>query len=390
MMKIKIIELVKKLCNAKEICIVLLQTLFITSIVVFSVIPFSCKVTSAGIEFIGGDYSAPTLDEMNVVDNQTLKIKFSENVKVTNAVISPRIVGISDSSIHSTNENLSPSLAAAVGEYGKIDCDVVYDNENHFVTFRLQEATEIGREYELFGVVEDRIGNSLTFTVPFSGYNATIPRMIMTEIQIKYGKGSSGGQPIYRGEFVEFLALEDGNLIGLELFSASDGEKKKYQFPNIEVKKGEVILVHLRTVGEGCVNEELDYNAATAPHSKDEIRDLWDENTTARFNDSSDVIILRNRVDGSIIDGIMYASADAVEWKTGVAESAVELQQYGIYQSYEIQNANISKGCTTLKSLTRQNAQEIYDTIMNDEEYEFPFPSDEDTWNVQPVSPGIL
>lgn len=374
----------------KEILVVLVQTFFITGVVLLGVIPFSCKVTSTGIEIVGGDFSAPTLNELKVIDNQTIEMFFSENVKVTNVVVSPKISGISDSAVHSSTENLSPALAAAVGQYGKIDVDVEYDEENAKIIFHLKEETEIGRDYELFGVVEDKIGNSLTFTAPFAGYNGFIPRLIITEIQIKYGKGSSGGQPIFRGEFVEFLALEDGNLIGLELFSASDGDKKKYLFPNIEVKKGEVFLLHLRTVGEGCINEIENYNSATAPHSKDGIRDIWDMNTTARFNDSSDVIILRNRIDGSIMDGIMYASADSVEWKTGIAEYAVELQSCGIYSSFEIEDASSSKGCTTLRSLTRQNAKVIYESAMTNEEMEFPFPVDGETWLVEVATPGEL
>lgn len=376
--------------KVKEVTLIIIQTLAITGIVLFGVNPFSCKITETGIEIVGGDYVSPTLTELKVIDDKTILLSFSERVKLTSVVVSPRIQGISDSNYHSDNENLSPSLAAAVGQYGKLEASIEYLEEDKSVVFHLEEATEIGREYEVFGVVEDRIGNTLTFCTSFSGFNSFIPKMIITEVQIKYGKGSSGGKAIYRGEYVELLALEDGNLIGLELFSASDGEKKKYLFPNVEVSKGEVILVHLRTVADGCINETDDFNAATAPHSKDGIRDLWDINETARYNDNSDVIILRNRVDGTIFDGVMYRSNDTVVWKDGVADYAVELQKYGIYESFEVENANTSTGCTTLRSLTRQNSQEIYNTIMNNEEYEFPFPVDSDSWIVQSVSPGEL
>jgi len=374
----------------KELGLIILQTLLLTGIVFFCVMPFSCKVSTEGIEIVGGDYSAPELCEMKVVDDRTIAVYFSEEVNINNVIISPRISGISDSEVHSESMALSPALAAASGEYGKIDTEVSYSEDKTCVTFNLLQPTEIGKEYEVFGVVEDKIGNTLTFTAPFAGYNSSIPKMIMTEVQIKYGKGSSGGEAVYRSEFIELLALEEGNLIGLELFSASDGDKKKYQFPNIEVRKGEIILVHLRTAGEGCINESDNLDSATAPHSKNGIRDLWDENTSSRLNDSSDVIVLRNRVDGSVMDGIMYGALDAVEWKKGVADYAVELQACGIYPSWEISAASSSKGCTTLRSLVRQNSKEIQDAVMNDEEIEYPVPVDCDTWQVEPVSPGVL
>lgn len=374
----------------KEIIFTLLQSLLITAVVLFGVIPFSCKVTTEGIEIVGGDYTSPALDNIIVVDDKTIELLFTEEVNITKAVVSPRITGISDSDYHSESEILSPAIAAAAGEYGKIDVNIEYSEDNRTVIFHLLNPTEIGKNYELFGVVEDRIGNTLTFTAPFSGYNSRIPKMLMTEIQIKYGKGSSGGEEIYRSEYVELLALEDGNLIGLELFSASDGDKKKFEFDNIDVIKGEIILVHLRTAGPGCISEKENLDEAYAPHSKKGIRDIWDENTTSHFNDSSDVIILRNRIDGSIMDGIMYSSIDAVEWKKGVGDYAIELQANGIYSSWNIEDASSSKGCTTLRSLTRQNAKEIYEMVMNGEEIEYPLPVDEDTWQVESVSPGVL
>lgn len=374
----------------KAVVIILVQALLITGVVLIGVIPFSCKITEEGIEIIGGDYSSPYLHDVNVIDEKTIAVSFSEEVKLQSVVISPLIYGISDSDVHSTTEVLSPALAAATGDYGKIEPSIEYSEDKSVVTLLLDQPTEIGKSYEIFGVVEDRIGNTLTFTIPFAGYNSAIPKMIMTEIQIKYGKGSLNGETVYRGEYVELLALEDGNLTGLEIISASDGEKKKFEFPNVEVTKGEIILVHLRTVDAGCINETDDLDAAFAPHSKNGIRDLWDVNTGSRFNDNSDVIILRNRVDGSVMDGIMYASADATEWKSGVAEYALDLQEAGIYSSWEISNASGSKGCTTLRSLTRQNSKEIYDAVMNDEDYEYPLPVENDYWLVELASPGVL
>ena len=48
----------------------------------------------------------------------------------------------------------------------------------------MEESCEIGAHYELYGCVSDKIGNSLTFCVPFTGYNFFVPKLIMSELQI--------------------------------------------------------------------------------------------------------------------------------------------------------------------------------------------------------------
>ena len=377
--------------KVREVGLIVLETFFIAGLTILGIIPFSCKVTTEGIEIIGGDYTAPVIEEVNVIDEKTVTMNFSNKINLKNIVVSPSVAGISDSSLHSDTEELSPALAAASGLYGKIDTEFNLSEDGKTITLNLQEETQIGKGYEIFGVVEDRIGNTLTFCIPFTGFNSKFPAMIITEAQIKYGKGTLKGNTIYRGEFVEFLVLEDGNLAGLELFSAADGDAKKYSFPAIEVKRGEVLLVHLRTIGEGCISEEGDdLNLATAPHSKDGVRDLWLETSLAHFNDSSDIILLRNSVNYSIIDGLMYAAEDALEWKSNVAPYALELAASGIYNSSDISAASTSKGCTPQRSLTRNDLQYVLEKLNQGEDIELPLISDEDSWSVVEVSPGLL
>ena len=371
----------------------LVQGGIIAAFVIAMAIPFSCRISEEGVQIVGGDFSSPVLQKVEVIDSKTVRFDFSEPVKLSGIVVSPRIPGISDSERISFDENLAPSLASAAGEYGRIDAEISVSEDKKCFTLIMVQETSVGKSYEVYGVVEDEIGNSLTFCVPFTGYNSRIPRMIMTELQIKYGKGTVKGETIYRGEYVECLALEDGNLAGLVLESASDGPSKNFEFPALDVKKGEIILIHLRTVGDGCISEiDEDLNLATAPHSAEGKRDLWSENTSARLNDNSDVIILRDCVNNIIMDAVMYASVDASEWKSNVAEYAVEAEEAGLYASSEISNASSSKGCTTLKSLTRNNAVEILNLITENSEndYEFPFQNDADTWGLSPCTPGVF
>lgn len=373
-----------------ELAVVAAQSVLLVGIAVMSVFPMSCRVTSEGIEIVGGDYAAPVLENFFVVDDMTVEARFSEAVEISDVVISPVINGVSDSYEHSENENLSMALAAACGMRGKIEAAVERSNDGRVFTFRFCENTKVGKSYELFGVVHDEIGNSLTFCVPFIGFNSEVPKIIMTEIQAKYAKASLKTGVVYRSEYVEFLALNDGNLAGIELISASDGEAKKYEFPPVEVEKGQIFLVHLRTIGDGCINEGEDFDEATAEFACNGILDLWSENTAARFNDGSDVIILRNSINDSIMDGVMYIADSETDWKTGVGDYALMLENCGIYESENIENASSSKGMTPKKSLQRVDSLSIFESLQNGIEIDYPVIVNSESWIVDETTPGVL
>ena len=339
------------------------QTAFLSAVTIFSVIPFSCKVSTEGIQIIGGDYSPPVVEDLSVLSDSALQITFSEKVSVKSALLSAE---------------------------DKIPLTVQTCDDDKTVTFNFNSPTQIGKSYEFYAVVEDSIGNSLTFSTEFTGYNSCLPKLIMTEAQIKYTKANLASGPEYRSEFIEFLVLSDGNLAGLRLMSACDGEDKAYDFPAIEVQKGQVFLVHMRTAGEGCICEDGDnLNLASARFSSDK-RDLWSENTSYCFNDSSDVIYVLNKTSGAILDGFMYAKDDAAEWTSDCKAGAENLVKAGIYESLEIENAASVSGVTPLKSFHRIDAAEIYSKIMSDQPVDYPVLSDRASWSVYAVDPGDL
>ena len=102
-------------CFRKELVLMFVQTVFIVSVVLFSVIPLSCKATEQGIEIIGGDYENPYITNIEVVNQNTLQMDFSDTVTLKKSVLSPFIDNISDSSENSEILKLSPSLSAACG-----------------------------------------------------------------------------------------------------------------------------------------------------------------------------------------------------------------------------------------------------------------------------------
>lgn len=372
----------------KEIMILLSQTFVLCTCVLLCVIPFSCKLTEEGIRITAGDYAAPVIENLEVLDGRTLKMDFSERVKVKSVVVSKMIKNLSDSMEHSDTVEASPALLSAGGKNGSIETQTEVSEDGLTVTYNLKEECEIGVNYELFGLAEDAAGNSLTFCIPFTGFNSRVPELIMTEVQIKF-TGKSVKKEVNRGEYVEFLVLKGGNLGGLELVGGMDGEGKKYCFPPVDVEAGEVFLVHLRTAGEGCIDERENLNEATAAHSADGILDLWSDNIEARFNDNADVILLRNSA-CDILDAFMYADEKTQEWKKGALIFAGQAVAAGIYDGEEISEAVLNKSTTSLKSFTRQDAEALQNAVKAGEQYTYPVKNNKSLWKVETVSPGLL
>ena len=150
-------------------------------------------------------------------------------------------------------------------------------------------------------------------------------------------------------------------------------------------------MVHLRTVGEGCVNElGENLDEATAPYAVSGVRDLWSENTTARYNDDSDVIILRNSATESVLEAFMYAVEDASEWKKGPVVLAKEAAAAGIYDGEGIEYAAINYKTTPKKSFIRLDASQILSDILEGNDYVYPINQCAENWEVGNVTPGAL
>ena len=154
---------------------------------------------------------------------------------------------------------------------------------------------------------------------------------------------------------MELRALENVNLLGLEIFSASDGYSKSFFLPDIEMKKDEIIIVHLRSAGEGCISELDDnLNLSTATYSADGIRDIWSGNKDgSRLNDNTDILLLRNSSTGTIVDALLYAKSTYENWQQTV-EPTAEILSNSLWQpNTSVSSAVTSDDTTYEKSLQR-------------------------------------
>ena len=380
-------EIVKIITALGQGCIIAAVTLFVMC-------PFSCKVTAEGIKLITGDYTPPVLEEFAVIDESNLKLNFSEAVNISGIVISDVSSMDYGSLSHSQTIDLSLSLRAASGEFGRLESSWELEDEGKTVLINIIDGTEIGKCYEVYGIVKDQTGNSITFAVPFIGFNPRIPYILMTEIQtvsISSQNKAEKNAGTYRNEFIEFLAVTDGNLCGVELVSGYDGEERKYVFPDLEVTAGEVFVVHLRNRGEGCINETGDdLDSAFSGYTKPGIRDLWSDDRATVLGNKNDVIILRNPASGDIIDGVMYVNNSTEEWSKDMEPLAQQLAASSIYPSAEITDAVNVNDMSDTKTMHRVSAWEIMQKIEKGEEIEFPVLSGKLDWVVGAESAGVI
>ncbi len=311
--------------------------LLVTACVLTAFFPLSCKITEEGIEIVATDTTAPEILDFSQEDASTLSLCCSEEISLSSVFYAPKDEEVSEGQ----EENVS----------------LTYSEDQKSVSISLLEGSEIGQKYILYGTVSDVSGNTLLFELPFTGYNDHVARLILTEVRTETSS-NNGKYP----EFVELYCLESGNTAGLEILSAKKGEEDTYTFPIMEVNQGEYITVHLMLASEGdCIDETGDdLTLSTATDSSSISRDLWVSHDSSYLT-KSDVLILRNTIDGTIMDGLQFSEKETA-WATKVAAYATALYESGIWtEGSDVETAASSNGATGKRTLSRQNVQTVID-----------------------------
>src|SRR5574344_213247 len=225
---------------------------------------------------------------------------------------------------------------------------VSYENDGKTAEIVSSKALETGKKYELYGEAEDESGNTLTFCIPFTGFNSEVPDLLITEIHPVYTAGTRDGVKIYKNEFIELYAETAGCLSGIAVSSANDGDKSMYELPPVNVARGDVIIVHMRTKGDGCISEtDSDISLSKAFYSCSTARDVWSPYEGASLGDLQDVVMLKNMSSGKILDAVMYAPAGTAEWKNDAVRAAAgAAAAAGVWNGSAPSDAAASDGLT--------------------------------------------
>lgn len=286
-----------------------------------------------GIEFLQGDFTPPKLVSLNVLDGKTLSVKFSKK-------ITPKIVEIGEILKESTESVLLQTFDKKVSSSFN-------NSSDDTISVKLDDKTESGKKYGLRGTVADNSGNTLSFASMFVGYNENLPKMIISEVRTKMSK--------LKVEYIEFYVQQGGNLGGMCLYNSYDGEEKRYEFPPIDVEKGEFIVLHMRTKEAGAI-DELDSNTQTSTATDSSAaRDLWVNDTVARIGET-DVILLEERKNGKVMDALFLSDGKNNSWpKEAHSVAAARAVNDGAWTGGSgISSAVSTLGTTVTRTVGRQ------------------------------------
>ncbi|MCL1993676.1 MAG: hypothetical protein FWG66_12095 [Spirochaetes bacterium] len=166
-------------------------------------------------------------------------------------------------------------------------------------------------------LAEDEDGNTIQVLTPLRSRNGRVPQMEINELRTVFSRP--------RAEFIEFKMLSDGNLGALRLFIASNPRNPLvYEFPPAEVKQGELVVLHMRTLDEGQSRDELGDNLAESggQDASDTARDLWIAGSARLLRPTDAVYVLDQ--DGRVVAAVMLSESPAGLWQAGHFQEAAE------------------------------------------------------------------
>ena len=199
---------------------------------------FSCSTEAVIQQILGVNVESPVFLDCRPVSDREIVFKFSMPVKLITLNFDPPI----ETGLVEEGREIRVAFAHPPGEGIKMTADIL---------------------------VEDADRNSLNVIVPFRTRNDRMPLLVFNELRF-----DSSGSKV---EYIEFKALEPGNLGALRLFIAHQSLLAPfYEFPPAEVKANEYIVLHTRTNEEGCLDETGENLALSkGVDAQNDARDFW-------------------------------------------------------------------------------------------------------------------
>jgi len=292
----------------------------------------SCDMDPAVVSIWGGDMTVPKLVGVETESSTTLVTSFSSPVTILDASV---VIPDSDS-------ESSRTASWAIG-----------DDETS-VRFTLGEKLAIGTHAVLTASVADDKGNTLSFSVPVTAFNDRVPKLRINEIRTVYSKP--------KVEYIELYALSDGNLSGVEISCAMDTADPAYEFPAVEVCKGDYIVYHLRSVEEGLIDETEAVDASAGTDAKPFARDFWNTLSKSPLKPTN-AIFIRERKGGEILDALVCAEKGLAAWPEVLRPAVDEAVAAGAWKpDSSVQAAFCSSGSTATRTIGRNPLSADTDT----------------------------
>ncbi len=157
-----------------------------------------------------------------------------------------------------------------------------------------------GIAYKISGIASDESGNELRFLLRYYAPNPNLAKVVLNEIRTeKSGK---------RGDLIELYVHESGSTAGYTLYlGSSENFSHYYILPEIEVTKGEYIVIHYVPKGHVDERDEVtDKSLSGGEEASDTAWDLWLERPVG-ISGKNGVISLYDRYRGDLVDLFVYS-----------------------------------------------------------------------------------
>lgn len=174
------------------------------------------------------------------------------------------------------------------------------DSDGSRIRLVFSEAQTVGGLYVLRMAARDSVGNTLGFVYEFSGWNPSIPEILINELNPR----GSGNTP----DCIEIIAVSSGNLGGLWLTVGTEGDySESFIFPALEIVAGDYLLMHTRSEGlpeEIDETDSIDISGGLLASAN--ARDFWLPGSPGLPGNNGAVTIY-NRKGGEIIDAVIWS-----------------------------------------------------------------------------------
>ncbi|MCX7655938.1 MAG: hypothetical protein N2Z76_05395 [Treponemataceae bacterium] len=228
------------------------------------------------LDFISSEVRPPVFLGAKSLDTQTFELQFSTDVEL---------------------ENLSFDLPTSGIEV------------QHGTTCRIVSETAFprGARITISGRARDTQNNTLDFIVPLRVRNDRIPQLVITEVRTEYSKP--------KVEFIELYIRSSGNLGGLRIISSSCFlDSPLYEFEPTEVRQGEYVVLHLRSIEDTLQDERGDNLALSGgTEAHPQSRDFWLPGNTKKIRKTDGIALIDQ--DNHIIDALLISETSEGPWQ---------------------------------------------------------------------------
>ena len=192
--------------------------------------------------------------------------------------------------------------------------------EGNTLTLFLEEELKPGLRFSVELEVEDEWENLINLQIPLISVNNRLPKLLINELRTEWSNTSTSK----RAEFIEFRMLSEGNLGGLRVFAASNRINPLiYEFKPIEVREGEYVVLHMRTLESSSKNEYGDdLDESGGRDSSPTARDLWIPGSTKLLRKTDAVYVLD--LNDQVLDAVMIAERPDSPWPNSSLIAAAE------------------------------------------------------------------